>query len=118
MLIVAVLAATGAHWNVLQSIAWTRMLADNLTTCSFTEALQKTFDGKHPCCLCKVIAAGKKSEQKKEFTAPIQKFEFPPVNTKLILIVPVDFRLVLPAGTCAVALSQPPPTPPPRGLFV
>ena len=36
------------------------MLADNLTTHSFGAALQRTFDGKHPCPLCKAIAEGKK----------------------------------------------------------
>jgi len=33
-------------------------------TCSVSEALSKTFDGKHPYRLCKQIAAAKKSEKK------------------------------------------------------
>ena len=115
VLMIAVLAATGAHWSVLQSIAWTRMLATNLSTCSFTEAVQKTFDGQHPCGLCKTIAAGKKAESKKEFTPPLQKFKFPPVSKNLALIVPMNFRLILLADTIGNFLTQQPPTPPPRG---
>jgi len=115
---IAVLAASGAHWGVLQSIAWTKMLAANLSAGSFTEAVQKTFDGKHPCCLCKAIAAGKKSEQKKEFTVPLQKFEFPPVGENLVLVVPVKFHRLPLTDTIADSLKQQPPTPPPRGCFV
>ena len=70
IVVVALVTTTGLHWAMLQSVAWTTMLADNLRTQSLTEAVTHTFDGKHPCCLCKAIAAGKKSEQKKEFTAP------------------------------------------------
>jgi hypothetical protein len=116
-MILAVLAGTGTHWTALQSIAWTRMLADNLGSSSFTQAVQKTFDGKHPCCLCKAIAAGKKSEQKKEFTAQIQKLEFPPVREDLALTAPSNLRLLPQANTFADSLTQRPPTPPPRGIF-
>ena len=38
------------------------MLTQNLRTGSLEDAVTKTFDGQHPCCLCKQIAAGKKSE--------------------------------------------------------
>ena len=93
------------------------MLADNLDVYSFTEAVEKTFDGKHPCCLCKAIATGKKSEQKKEFTAQMQKLEFPPVKENLVLIAPSNFQLVPQANTFTVSLTQKPPTPPPRGIF-
>ena len=115
---IAVLAALGTQWTVLQSIAWTRMLAENLTTGSFTEAVQKTFDGQHPCRLCKTIAAGKQAEQKKEFTAPLQKYEFPPVNEIFTLVAPAHFQRVLPANTAAAVLPHPPLTPPPRNRCV
>ena len=70
VVIAALVATTGAHWTVLQTVAWTTMLADNLHSSSLPEALVKTFDGKHPCRLCKTIAAGKKSEKKSEAIAP------------------------------------------------
>lgn len=31
---------------------------------SFKEALDKTFDGQHPCKLCKVVREGKEAEKK------------------------------------------------------
>ena len=77
---VALIAATGAHWALLQSVAWTTMLADNLRTHSLSESVARTFDGKYPCPLCKAIAAAKKSEKKSEFTLQTQKLEFPPIK--------------------------------------
>jgi hypothetical protein len=117
LVVVALVTATGLHWAVLQSVAWTTMLADNLCTQSLTEAVTHTFDGRHPCCLCKAIAAGRKSEQKKEFTAPIQNLEFPPVKENFVLIAPSRFQLLSQADTFADSLTQRPPTPPPRGTF-
>lgn len=114
-----VLATTlGLHWTLLQTIAWTTMLANNLQSCSFRDAVVKTLDGKHPCCLCKAIAAGKKSEKKNQFTAQIQKQEFPPVKENLVLIAPSNFQLMPPVNSFAVSLAQKPPTPPPRGFLV
>jgi hypothetical protein len=114
----ALIATTGLHWAVLQSVAWTTMLADNLHSSSFRDAMTKTFDGKHPCCLCKAIASGKKSEQKSEFTAQMQKFEFPPVKENFVLIAPTQFQFLPQANTFAKSLTQKPLTPPPRGFFV
>src|SRR5229473_1519861 len=72
----AVMAAIGAHWVVLQSVAWTTMLAENLRTASVSEAVGRTFDGKHPCALCKQIANGRQGERKTEFRPEGNKFEF------------------------------------------
>jgi len=53
----------GLHWAVLQSVAWTGMLVQYSRDATFVEALQKTFDGKHPCSLCRFIQQGGKSER-------------------------------------------------------
>ena len=90
------------------------MLAANLSTGPFTEAVQKTFDGKHPCSLCKAIAKGKSAESKKEFTTPLQKFDFPPVNEVFALVGPLNFQLIPMVDSIADFLTLQPPTPPPR----
>jgi hypothetical protein len=118
ILVVIALAATlGAHWVVLQTVAWTTMLADNLHSASLPEAFVKTFDGKHPCCLCKAIAAGKKSEKKGEFTLQMQKLEFPPVKANLVLLAPSQFELLPQMNFFSEFLTQKPLTPPPRAVF-
>ena len=58
------ICAIGGHWAILQSVAWVGMVINYSQDSSLTVALQKTFDGEHPCKLCKVVRAGKKSEQK------------------------------------------------------
>jgi hypothetical protein len=88
-LVLALVAMLGAHWALLQTVAWTRMLADNLHSSSFCDAVTKTFDGQHPCPLCKAIAAGKQSEKKTEFSFQSQKLEFPPLKENFILIAPI-----------------------------
>jgi hypothetical protein len=116
LVILALVVSTGAHWGALQTVAWTAMLAENLRTSSLSGAVTRTFDGKHPCCLCKVIAAGRKSEQKSEFTLQLNKLEFPPSPENPAFVAPSHFQL-LPLKN-AFAKSRPfrPPTPPPRNL--
>jgi hypothetical protein len=116
--IVALVATTGAHWAVLQSIAWTTMFADNLRTGSLVEAVAHTFDGKHPCALCKVVTAGKKSEKKSDFTLQLKKLEFPPAAEKFVLVAPSRFELLPLANAFAESLAFQPPNPPPRNRFV
>ena len=114
LLIVVLLAGTGAHWGALQSVAWTRMLAENLRTSSFTDAVSRTFDGQHPCSLCKVIASAKRSEKRLEFPQPSTKLEFPLTTQLLLLVAPTRFQLVPISNEFIESLSQQPLTPPPR----
>jgi len=93
------------------------MLAGNLQTCSLHDAVAMTFDGQHPCPLCKAIAAAKKSEQKDQGILVTQKLEFPPVQARLVLTAPSPIEIPSP-NTFAESLSQKPPTPPPREFFV
>jgi hypothetical protein len=88
LVILALVFSTGLHWAALQTVAWTTMFAANLTTSSFSEAVSDTFDGDHPCPMCKAIESGKKSEkQSDQFTLKL-KLEFPPVVETFILIAP------------------------------
>jgi hypothetical protein len=115
--ILALVISTGAHWAALQTVAWTAMLAEHLRTSSLTEAVTHTFDGRHPCVLCKAIAVGKKSEHKSEFTWPVPKFEFTPSPNDADLVAPSRFDLLPAAGDFfAEALVFQPPTPPPRAF--
>lgn len=117
LVIVALVSALGAHWALLQTVAWTTMLANNLCTHSISEAVTDTFDGKHLCPLCKAIAAGKKTEHKAELSFQTQKLEFPPAPEHFVLVAPTQFQLLPHANTFAESLMHPPLTPPPRTLF-
>lgn len=117
-LVLALVAMLGAHWALLQTIAWTTMFADNLQSNSFQVAAEKTFDGKHPCCLCKAIAAGKQSEKKTELSFPSPKLEFPPLKENFTLIAPSQFQLLPQENSSAKSFAQKPLLQPPRGFFV
>ena len=117
--VVLALAATlGLHWALLQTVAWTTMLADNLRTHSLSESVARTFDGKYPCPICRAIAAAKQSQKKSEFTLQMQKLEFPPIMENPILFAPSDFQFLPQINILAESLTPEPPTPPPRGISV
>ena len=118
LVIAALVLTTGAYWIALQTVAWTTMLAANLSTGTFSEAVSNTFDGRHLCPLCKAIAAGKKSEQKKEFTSATLKLEFPPVAEKFVLLAPKSFPFYSAAEDLAESFLSKPPVPPPRSCPV
>jgi hypothetical protein len=113
-LIVALLVATGGHWAVLQSVAWTTMLANNLRDGSFSEAVERTFDGKHPCALCRQIAEGKKSEKKAEFPVQSVKLEFVCEHFTFVFSPPQQFCLLPGFNSLIGSQSRSPAVPPPR----
>jgi len=114
MVVLALVLATGLHWAALQTVAWTTMLASNLRSDTFAQAVDKTFDGRHPCCLCKAIAAAKRSGQKSETVSPTMKMEFPPLAKQMVLIPPARFEKIPLQSTFADSLFSRPPVPPPR----
>ncbi len=76
LLLVMLLAVTGGQWAALQSAAWAGMLVHHLRTESISSAMSNTFDGNHPCPLCKAIERGKKSEKSADFDPSAVRMEF------------------------------------------
>ena len=117
-LAVALLTATDLQWIVLQSVAWGSMIVRYSEKAPLKVALMHTFDGKHPCCLCKAIAAAKKSGKKKEFPLTVHKLEFPPAPENFVLVAPSDFQLMPLEISFADSFNQKPPLQPPRSFSV
>jgi hypothetical protein len=117
----ACLHLTGGHYGVLQCIAWANMLINYSAQDGFLEGAKKTFDGEHPCCMCKSIAKAKQSEQRQDAPA-IAKLNLSVKETTL----PSTVRLKTPApvGDLVIRFAAPwlesaqwtdsPPFPPPR----
>jgi hypothetical protein len=61
----ALLQILGGHWAFLQAGAWVSMILCYSQTVELKTAITQTFDGEHPCPICKTIQEGKKQEQKK-----------------------------------------------------
>jgi len=87
----ALACSIGLHWALLQSLAWAGMVVSYSQEATLKEALIKTFDGRHPCSLCKEIAKGKHSDKKSE--APLQpnKLEFLSATPRFVFSAPRDF---------------------------
>jgi hypothetical protein len=111
---VALACSIGLHWAFLQSLAWTTMLADNLTTTSFSVAVQRTFDGRHPCALCKAIAKGRKSEKKSDTLLSLKKFEALSQSVAFGISPPASFPTIAAPSGWLETVAHTPPTPPPR----
>ena len=47
----ALFLTAGGHYALLQTVAWTTMVNDFSRTGSLSMAVEKTFDGRHPCPL-------------------------------------------------------------------
>lgn len=70
--LLALFAASGGHWTVLQTIAWSRMLVEYSRDATLAEAARDTFSGKRPCALCKKIREGRQQEENR---TPLLKWE-------------------------------------------
>ena len=119
----AMFTIAGGHWTVLQTVAWAEMLHDcSQRGTSLTVALEQTFDGQHPCALCREIQAGKNRERQENPASPdLQKAA--KIKARLAdavfcpathLAVGISFpRFIAPF---APGRAEPPPTPPPRAV--
>jgi hypothetical protein len=92
------------------------MLVDNISTTSFSAAIQRTFDGKHPCALCKAIAQGRKSEKQPDTLLSLKKFEALNQAVTMLVSPPASFPLIAAQDASLAALEHAPPTPPPRAV--
>jgi len=117
LLAIALIGATGGHWAALQSVAWATMFADNARVEPISVALEKTFDGKHLCPLCKQIAKGRQAEKKSDVQLEIKKLEFLRTTTSFVIVPPSHFTLLGDANVTLPLLTQAPLLRPPRPVL-
>lgn len=94
------------------------MLAANLGNESFSRAVCETFDGKHPCPLCRAIAASRKSQQKNELASLTLKMEFLPAARDAVLVAPSQFEWLSVGDSFASSGFPQPLFQPPRSATV
>ena len=103
-------------WGVLKSIAWASMLVDFSRQENLARAVSMTFDGQHPCGLCKAIDAGKAQERKQPSqTSPtVTDLKLFPPPSALVFLHPPTPGVLSDTPVLPDARGEPPPTPPPR----
>jgi hypothetical protein len=113
---IAILAAVqilGGHWLLLQSAAWVGMMMDFARHDSLPVAIEKTFNGTHPCQLCKTVSKGRDAEHEQQMAKLAVQFEAV-LAPRLVVPPPNEAPWIYPAHcrmACARTLA--PPTPPP-----
>jgi hypothetical protein len=110
----ALVLATGGHWALLQSVAWVGMAIQFSHTAALSVALQKTFDGKHPCKLCKVVEQGRKCSQEQDLQKLEVKMDFFCAERSSFAVPSLDFPVVSPSPEIMLPRTEAPPLPPPR----
>jgi len=116
----ATLAALGGHWLALQSFAWACMIGDYSKQGSLASAISKTFDGQHPCGLCRTIQQARQQEQTQNKNLPCANPDKTPelfcdLRRTVVPLPPQAGTKVLPTGPRAYSdFIEAPPTPPPR----
>ena len=115
--IFALCLSVGLHWMALQSLAWTTMLVSNARHSSLTEAVEKTFDGAHPCDLCHAVATGNKAEKKSEIVPQVAKLDLVCPVRPQTWHPPAAPYAYPPPRFQIVERSEAPPAPPPRAFL-
>src|SRR5262249_48382876 len=100
-----------------QVVAWTGMVISYSQDAPLAEAVVKTFDGKHPCNLCKKISNGKRSEKKSEYQFEAGKVKFANTAVSFVFNAPLSFWEVGERHCVPNLLTHAPPIPPPRSCL-
>ena len=115
LLIGILLVSMGGHLLLLQTVAWGSMLVDFSHKGSVTEAIEKTFSGEHPCCLCKLVKKSKDEGEKVPLIKAEMKWEvaFPkPIKMPYPRSVDLEFCVTAYSASYAsvhlAVLIQPP----------
>ncbi len=63
LILAALMVSIGGQWMILQGVAWVGMaLSYSVESGSVSSGLSKTFNGEHPCPLCKAVQKGSQDE--------------------------------------------------------
>jgi hypothetical protein len=114
LVVAALFLAIGGHWALLQTVAWASMIVDYSRTEAITVAVEKTFDGEHPCAICKTIQKGRQSEKKHEAVQLIKKIELFDQRVAEFIYPSAKSLPVTCSGFFGEARLEAPLVPPPR----
>jgi hypothetical protein len=116
-LVLVVCLSIGPHWAALQPVAWATMIIEYSQSAPLAKAVADTFDGKHPCDLCKHINHAQHSEKKREAQSTTVKQDLLCVKRAVVLFRSyTDLSFPLEHLTATVE-TRSPPVPPPRSAL-
>lgn len=118
-IIVMLTLSLGAHWALLQSVAWAGMIFDYSTEAGLRQGISMTFDGDHPCSLCNVIEEAKDQDQQQDETTvqPAKDLKLEPALRDFALYPPSVENPAVRRHALLQKLPRQPVDPPPRHLL-
>ena len=108
------IVSIGGHWAFLQSIGWVGMLVSYAQADTMLVALEKTFNGKNPCQICRVVKEGKQAEKDKPLLKVETKLDLWVARDPAFIHPPRPFLLGSVPALAPRLLLESPPRPPPR----
>jgi len=117
--LVAWLLASGTQWDVVQSVAWLRMFAENARVLPLGAAVARTFSPEGRCELCGIVASAKQQREQAGDTVPggqaDQRFLLLAGSPQdVVIVAPESSPWVRTEPRFASARRAAPPLPPPR----
>jgi hypothetical protein len=113
-LLILVFWVTGGQWLLLQSVAWVHMVRDFSQSQTLCQALSKTFDGNHPCPLCRFIQKEKSAQSSAKTFISFQKNPFLAVPFAVLSVIFLYLSSAPSFQSTLSSLLSPPPSPPPK----
>ena len=117
-LVITLMFSIGGHWALVQGAAWAGMFVSFAKHDSVAEAFTKTFDGQHPCKLCKAVESGSHESKQNGSKTPneLKKVDlFTEASLMPDIGVPEQARALSDVMTVhASTRAETPDAPPPR----
>jgi len=115
-IVLLLVLSLGLHWAFLQTVAWTGMLVSYAQQGTFAEAVSKTFDGEHPCTMCKVVQQGRAAERQQEQQAAKTGLKLEPslIWREAVVLPPIPRGWVCGPDIFSSSRNDEPPKPRPR----
>lgn len=113
-LVIALLISMGLPWACLQSVAWVNMVVSYSQETSFIEALGMTFDGRHPCKICKAVTQREKKTQSTVAKTEKQKLSWTLLGVDKFIPATLVISMVQEPLFHLEKVFGRPPTPPPK----
>jgi hypothetical protein len=114
LLVLAAFCLVNGPDFLAQGVAWSTMIIDYSASDTVASAVAKTFDGEHPCRLCKQVDEHQRSPQKRAVESSLRKLHLCCVPGEVFELgapIPAEFPCI---DARDVRLSVQPPVPPPR----
>ena len=118
-LLFAWICANGALWNVVQVVAWVKMIHDYSQVMPAAQALQITFDGSAPCKLCHLSQAAQDTAREQlpreaALGAGLEKLLLISERAPVVVVAAPDLVWPGVAHDTGLTRTEAVPVPPPR----